>query len=796
MPRLSKSDRAKTRVTHLLKRLLAYANHELEDHQVLEQTTMRWLDRQTAAPKLVVQTTLEDLATLIAPELPSDRLTEHLRHDLRLFKETLHILEDNRTRTQGSKNWHFTLKLWYSSTDQNLVALEQQWNRCIQTTATLPRPIEQLKPEPVKTCYRLPVRGYVDFIGRETQIAQLLGWLHPSHPVARIGITGIGGVGKTSLVLEIVYRCAAPGHIPHFDTIIFISAKQHHLTVRGILPHSQQDCTLRQVCRSILQTLGCSDRLTADLANQIYFIQTSFARQQVLLVVDNLETLEETPVVLAFLHDLPATVKVIVTSCERSIMDISIQLEPLSETEGLGFIQQQAQIKAIDLSAAEAHRLYQSTGGIPAAIVYAVGQLANGYLLSDVLPRLTLAQGDYCRFYFERSVKPLVGQPAHRLLMGLALFPKPVSREAIAQVAIPDADSSEGLARLHQLSLVTAQAGHYTMLPLTRGYALAELQANPDFEQQVRARWIDWYLNFCQQHGHQNWKEWHEYKVLDAEWENIQAAIEWCIEQERYDDFGQFWDYVKGYTHHYGYWTERLTWMHWWIQSAEERSDTATIAQAQRDRAWTLTLSGKPDHLVEAEQLLRQAWELRDPADWQFQLELTLEQGTLGLHQGQLETAHRWLQQARQLLPQVPFEATDRLRYAIRIDYYEAEVWCRQGQDAQAKLLYDQVLQNAQTAGWQQVEIYTSNWLAEIALRQTDLDRAETLLSQSLPIAQGQQDKRSIAFHNRTWAHLEQLKGNQLDFQQWSEAAIASFMELGMDTEAQEMQREVENAGQ
>ena len=100
---LSKSDRAKTRVTHLLKRLLAYANHELEDHQVLEQTTMRWLDRQTAAPKLVVQTTLEDLATLIAPELPSDRLTEHLRHDLRLFKETLHILEDNRTRTQGSK---------------------------------------------------------------------------------------------------------------------------------------------------------------------------------------------------------------------------------------------------------------------------------------------------------------------------------------------------------------------------------------------------------------------------------------------------------------------------------------------------------------------------------------------------------------------------------------------------------------------------------------------------------------------------------------------------------------------
>jgi hypothetical protein len=474
------------------------------------------------------------------------------------------------------------------------------------------------------------------------------------------------------------------------------------------------------------------------------------------------------------------------------VMDVSIRLDPLPETEGIRLIEHQAEAKEVQLSCEEVQTLYQATGGIPAAIVYAMGQLANGYLFADMLPRLMLSESDFCKFYFEQAVKPLRGQPAHLLLMALALFPKPAAKDAVTQVALADADSIadsiDDLARLHQLSLITLQERRYTMLPLTRDYALAELKFNPEFERTVRQRWVNWYLQFAEQYGSQNWREWQEYRLLKQEWENVQAAIEWCIAQGEYEAFHQFWRFVKGYTYLYGYWNERLIWLDWWLNAAEQRSDKPVLAQALRDRGWTLMLMGKPESLTAAETLFCRAWELRDSNDPSFQFELAIEQAILAMSQGKLEAAHRWLEQSRDLLEPVHLEATEHQRQLIRLNYYEAEVWYREGNYAQAKTVYQQVLQQAQSAQWQQVEIYTLNWLADIALKQGNLNEAEDLLKCSLPIAQAQQDKRSIAFHKRSWAQLQQSRGNWAEFRQWAIEAKECFEALAMHTEAQEIQ--------
>lgn len=44
--------------------------------------------------------------------------------------------------------------------------------------------------------------------------------------------------------------------------------------------------------------------------------------------------------------------------------------------------------------------LYQSIGGIPAALVYAIGQRATGYSLETVLRNIPNAEGDVARFCF------------------------------------------------------------------------------------------------------------------------------------------------------------------------------------------------------------------------------------------------------------------------------------------------------------------------------------------------------------------------------------------------------------
>lgn len=840
MPQLNTSNVVKQRVGHLLKQLLAYANDELPEYEHLRsKLIVRWLDEKDAAPKLIVNTELRFLAELTSSP-QSEQTTTTVKHDLHVLKRFLDILEDNRTKTQGSAKWHFTLKLWHRSPEINLREFQQAWDirksakshsSTAQVSETLPHPetpsapTEHISSVPavlyapsitppagvpsafaqrmapfegdrIYPRHNLPASDYSQFLGRQSLITRLQQLLHPDHPASRISVEGIGGIGKTGLVLEMAQRCLqestnTPCTVHSvFDAIVFTSAKQHYLTTRGILPRLRQERTLHHIIRAIAHTLGYSHSFAEPFDETLEQIQALLSRQRVLLIVDNLETLETQRDVLAFLYDLPATVKVVITSCERAVMDVSIRLEPLPEDEGIQLIEHQANIKNVQLSQEDAQRLYQATGGIPAAIVYAVGQLANGYLLADVLPRLTLAESDFCRFYFEQSLKPLRGQSAHLLLMALALFPQPASREAIAQVALADTDTdaADGLARLHQLSLITLQDGRYTMLPLTRDYALAELQSNPDFEHTARQRWVNWLLAFVEQHGNPNWREWQDYFELEQEWETVQAAIEWCIEHQDHTAFTQFWQYVKGYTHLHGYWHERLSWMDWWHQAALQRGDLANVAQALRDRAWTLTLMGKPDQLSEAESLFQQVWELRNHTDSTFQFELAIEQLILAMHQQHLDAAHRWLAQANRLLEQVPLDSSEQQRQRIRIGYYTAEVWYRDGDYDQAKRVYQQVLQQAQVAQWQQVEIYCANWLADIALNQSNLDEAEKWLDYGLPIAQAQQDKRSISFHLRSWAQLHQLRGNLIQFQQCAIEAKRCFEELAMDTEATEMQ--------
>ena len=88
-------------------------------------------------------------------------------------------------------------------------------------------------------------------------------------------------------------------------------------------------------------------------------------------------------------------------------------------------------------------------------MIYAVGQMSAGYSIDTVLVWLAQLKGDVARFCFERSVIPLRGQPAHHLLMAIAMFPKHALRKAVIHVVGLSADlmtAEEELSRLQQLS--------------------------------------------------------------------------------------------------------------------------------------------------------------------------------------------------------------------------------------------------------------------------------------------------------------------------------------------------------
>ncbi|WP_257236463.1 hypothetical protein [Nostoc sp. 'Peltigera malacea cyanobiont' DB3992] len=81
--------------------------------------------------------------------------------------------------------------------------------------------------------HNLPSPTYTEFIGREADMKKLLERLSPEHGAHMITVHGIGGVGKTALVLAAAYLCLEASNesssdAPKFDAIIFTSAKQQN----------------------------------------------------------------------------------------------------------------------------------------------------------------------------------------------------------------------------------------------------------------------------------------------------------------------------------------------------------------------------------------------------------------------------------------------------------------------------------------------------------------------------------------------------------------------------------------
>ncbi len=346
----------------------------------------------------------------------------------------------------------------------------------------------------------LPTPEHTALIGRQNEIADLLELLSSQYGTHLITVDGIGGVGKTALVLEVAYRClrASTGEVPNsqvptFDAIIFVSAKQQYLTPIGLLPSTEAQRTLRDLFREVAQTLTRFEITQATPQDQPSKVRDAISRQRTLLIVDNLETMEDKQEIMAFLYRLPPQVKVVITTRERTLYS-PIRLEELEEEEALHLIEREAREKGVILSKEQALTIHQRIGGIPAALVYSIGQIASGYSVKTVLDRVLRASGDVARFCFEGSISPLHGHQAHELLMAMAMFPKSPLRMAITHTAGLATDPlavEDGLVKLQQLSLVSQQEGRYRMLPLTREYALAELLTHPDFEREARKRWVE-----------------------------------------------------------------------------------------------------------------------------------------------------------------------------------------------------------------------------------------------------------------------------------------------------------------
>ena len=648
--------------------------------------------------------------------------------------------------------------------------------------------------------WNLPPLDHTELIGRQAEVTRLLELLSPQHASHLISVDGTGGVGKTALVLEVAYQCKltstgeAPNpRAPSFDAIIFVSAKQHYLTPGGILARYEAQRTLQDIFRQVAQTLNRFEITHATSNDQPTRVREALARQRTFLIVDNLETMEDKHEIVSFLYDLPPSVKVIITTRERALFS-PIRLEQLTEEAALHLIAKEAREKGVEVNKEKAIALYRCIGGIPAALVYAVGQISSGYS-EMVLDKVLRAGGDIARFCFEESVEPLRGNYAHKLMMAIAMFPEPPLREAIAHAAGLTSDPialEDGLARLQQLSLLSQQDGRYRMLPLTREYALVELATHPEFEREARKRWLEWYNNFIEEYGGYDWAEWHiHFDRVEEEWENLLAVFDWYASHEQYHEIRAFWQAggVFEFTIIYGHWDDYLTWISWLIQASERRGDWATLVEAMTDIGYILTLMGK---LEESSKLLRRAWDLHEHAPSVTKINTAQNIARLCIYNEQFTDASNWLNQAERLLEDAQLTEPERTRRQIITQYYRGRIYFKQQDYELSELCFKEMIVLAQAIGWQRMIIYAQNYLADIFIERGRFDEAESLLQIGLTLCERNKDKRRTANYKSSLAYLYLKRKTLNEVHRWAEEALDGFERLGMQLEAKEMRELLE----
>ena len=438
-------------------------------------------------------------------------------------------------------------------------------------------------PERPKVYQNLPQPDYGRFIGREAELAQVEKILrpYPHSQHALVTIDGIGGIGKSALALEVGHRYlrnfdALPKE-ERFEAILWTSAKQTVLSGEGISIRRQTLRTLDDIYTAIAASLQREDITRARKEDQDEIVSSALTRQRTLLIVDNLETVDD-EAVMSFLRELPAPTKAIVTTRHRLDVAYPVRLSGMPWEDARQLIAQECAKKGVHLPEADAHRLFERTGGVPLAIVWSIAQMGFGYSVEAVLTRLGRPTGDIARFCFEGAVEQISGRPAHQLLMTLSLCADSASRESLGYATeLPELDRDDGLVQLEKLSLVNKHGDRFSLLPLTKQYAAAEFEKSSEKER-LREKWIEYFRTLSEEYGGEYLK-WENYDWLFVEGDNILYILDWAISES----LGKIaLSFIRS-TRRYLQMTGR------WIELSEYGEQLQVIAQALNDKtswAW------------------------------------------------------------------------------------------------------------------------------------------------------------------------------------------------------------------
>lgn len=419
-----------------------------------------------------------------------------------------------------------------SSKDQQLT-----W-KPLKDTASLIHPPAQPPPPSTSLKVAMP-QSSMPLIGRDRELAELQRLLLEEPGCRLLNLVGPGGIGKTSVALEMAGRMQAYfAHGVCFVPLASVSSPEF-------------------IAPTIVETLHMSLHGIKDPMTQLL---DHLREKKQLLILDNFEHIQAGVGVVADILLAAPGVKILVTSRERLNLsgETVFQLGSLTypdnglphnalEYGAVQLLMHRARLTRADLDfrSFQLHamiRICRLTHGMPLALVLAagwIGTLSFEEIATEIAHNLDFLESeDKDRPDRQRSIRATVDYSWKHLsadeqqtFMRLSVFQGAFTREAAQRVT---GAALKTLRTLTNKSLITlGKRDRYEIHPLLRQYGVEKLidsgEASP-----TRAAHAEYYLNLVHQREAElkGQRQLDALNELEAELENIRTAWTWAAQQK------------------------------------------------------------------------------------------------------------------------------------------------------------------------------------------------------------------------------------------------------------------------